>query len=172
MTEPLYCINHPTVETYLRCARCDAPICAKCAVQTEVGYICRNCLDRQQRAFYAAFRPIYYLVAAAVALPLGLIAGWFVPALGWFAIFLGPLAGGGIAEVAWRAIRRRRGRYTWLVVAGAIAVGGLPRLLIGLIPLVVSLADPTLLPVGVWPLVWTGVYLFTAVGAAIARLRT
>jgi len=172
MTEPLYCINHPTVETYLRCARCEAPICEKCAIQTEVGYICPACLNRQQRVFYADFRPIYYLIAAVVALPLGLLAGWILPATGWFTIFLGPLAGTGIAEAARWAIRRRRGRYTWLVVAGAILVGGLPRLLLGLIPLVASLADPSLLTVGVWPLIWTGVYLFTAVGTAAARLRT
>ncbi len=172
MTEPLYCVNHPNVETYLRCARCGAPICDKCAVQTEVGYICPACLNRQQRVFYADFRPIYYLIAAAVALPLGLLAGWIVPATGWFAIFLGPLAGTGIAEAARWAIRRRRGRHTWLVVGGAIVVGSLPRLLLSLVPFIASLADPSLLVAGVWPLIWTGVYLFTAVGTAVARLRT
>ena len=172
MSEPFYCVNHPTVETYLRCARCGAPICARCAVQIEVGYICPACRNQQQQVFYADFRPVYYLVALAVALPLGGIAGWLLPALGWFTLFLGPLAGAGIAEAVRWAIRRRRGRYTWLVVAGAIAAGALPRLLLGLVPLVAGLADPSWVLAGVWPLVWTVLYLVTAVGAAIARLRT
>ncbi len=172
MSEPLHCINHPNVETYLRCARCDAPICARCAVRTEVGYICPACRNRQQRVFYADFRPVYYLVAAAVALPLGLIAGWVLPALGWFNLFLGPLVGAGIAEAARRAIRRRRGRYTWLVVGGCVLIGGLPRALLALLPLVASLSDPSWLPAGAWTLIWTGLYLVTAVGAAVARLRT
>ena len=104
MTEPLYCINHPTVETYLRCNKCGAPICPKCAVRTEVGYSCRACINRQQQVFYADFKPLYYLVAGAVALPLALIAGTVIPATGWFALFLGPLAGVGITEAARWAI--------------------------------------------------------------------
>jgi len=172
MTKPLYCINHPNAETYLRCSRCEAPICVKCAVQMEVGYICPACRNRQQQVFYADFRPVYYLVVAAVALPLGLVGGWIVPALGWFALFLGPLAGMGIAEAAHWAIRRRRGRYTWLVVAGCVLIGGLPWLLLSLIPVVASLAHPPSLLGSAWPLLWEGVYLVTAIGAAIARLRT
>ena len=152
MSEPMYCVNHPNVETYLRCNKCGQPICAKCAVRTPVGYRCRDCISAQQRVFYADFHPVYYLVAAVVALPLALVAGWLVPSLGWYAIILGPLAGGGIAEAAHWAIRRRRGQYTWLVVCGCIVLGALPWLLLGL--------------------VWGVVYLVTAVGAAYARLRT
>lgn len=171
MSEPLYCINHPNVETYLRCARCDAPICAKCAVRTEVGYICPACRTRQQRVFYAQSRPLYYVVATIVALPLALLGGWLIPATGWFAIFLGPVAGGVIAEAVRWAIRRRRGRYTWLVVAAAIVVGGAPWVLLSLIPTLLTLSDPLTLTHGVWPAIWGGVYLATAVGAAVARLK-
>jgi hypothetical protein len=172
VSEAPHCINHPDVETYLRCNRCGSPICPKCAVRTEVGYRCGNCINRQQQVFYAEFRPIYYAVAAAVALPLGLIAGWIIPALGWFSIFLGPLAGLGISEVAHRAIGRRRGRHTWLVVAGCILAGGIPWLLTSLVPFVLGILNSRLGLGGVLPLVWGGVYLVTAVGAATARLRT
>lgn len=171
MSEPLHCINHPNVETYLRCNRCGAPICPRCAVRTEVGYRCRNCINRQQQVFYANFRPLYYLIAAAVALPLGLIGGWLIPALGWFALFLGPLAGTGIAEAAHRAIRRRRGRHTWLVVAGCILAGGLPWMAMAALPVVLAPSDPPVLSGRVWPLLWGFVYLVGAVGAAAARLR-
>ena len=174
MTEPLYCVNHPTVKTYLRCNKCGDPICPKCAVRTPVGYRCKNCINSQQSVFYAGFRPIYYLVAAAVALPLSFVAGAIIPLLGWFSLFLGPLVGGGIAELARLAIKRRRGQYTWLIVCGSIVVGALPSLLL---PLLLSLGislmggDMWGLLGGVTGLLWPGAYVVTAVSAAYWRLR-
>ncbi|MBL7062685.1 MAG: hypothetical protein ISS49_00570 [Anaerolineae bacterium] len=163
MNEAMHCVNHPDVETYLRCNKCGRPICTKCAVLTPVGYRCQDCVHTQQQVFYADFRPAHYLVAAAVALPLALVAGWLVPSLGWYAIILGPLTGAGIAEAARWAIRRRRGQYTWLVVCGCIVVGTLPWLLLSLLSLFWG--------GGLVNLLWYVVYLVTAVGAAYARLR-
>jgi len=175
MSEPMYCVNHPNVETYLRCNKCGRPICAKCAVLTAVGYRCRDCINAQQQVFYTDFRPVYYLVAAAVALPLALVAGWLIPSLGWYAIILGPLAGGGIAEAAHWAIRRRRGQYTWLVVCSCIVVGTLPSLLRSFLFLAGSAMIPEgtgYVAGGLMGLVWDVVYLVAATGAAYARLRT
>ncbi len=171
MSEPLRCINHPNVETYLRCNRCGAPICPKCAVRTEVGYRCRNCINQQQKIFYADFRPVHYLIAALVAFPLGLVGGALIPALGWFAIFLGPLAGIGIAEAVRWAIRRRRGPHTWLVVAACILVADGPWLLLAFFPALLTSSEPASL-FAVWPLLWHIVYLIGAISAAVARLRT
>ncbi len=176
MSEPMYCVNHPGVETYLRCNRCGQPICSKCAVRTPVGYRCRNCISAQQRIFYADFRPVHYLIAAAVALPLALIAGWLIPNLGWYAIILGPLAGGGIASVVRWAVRRRRGRYTWLVVCGSILLGVLFKLLLSFIPLLFILGSAQG-SIGDYAmgramgLLWDIVYLVTAIGTAYASLR-
>jgi len=145
-------------------------------VQTPVGYRCQDCVHAQQRAFYADFRSAHYLVAAAVALPLALVAGWLIPSLGWYAIVLGPLAGGGIAEAVRWAIRRRRGRYTWLVVCGCIVVGWLVKSLFSFIPLLL-LSGVVVDQIGYYltgwltGLVWDIVYLAAAVGAAYARLR-
>ncbi len=176
MDETLYCANHPKVETRLRCNKCGKPICIRCAVRTPVGYRCRECVNAQQRAFYADFRSSYYLIAAIVALPLSLAAGWLIPQLGWYTIFLGPVVGGGIAEAARWAIGRRRGEYTWLVVCGSIFVGTLPTLLLSLLLFLGLVAGvPGLLASLVGGLVrflWIGVYLLTAMGAAYARLRT
>ncbi|MGD8966362.1 MAG: hypothetical protein PVI07_02530 [Anaerolineae bacterium] len=176
MDEALHCVNHPKVETRLRCNKCGQPICSKCAVRTPVGYRCRVCVNAQQRVFYAGFRPGDYLIAAVVALPLSLVAGWLTPQLGWYAIFLGPIVGGGIAEAARWATRRRRGQYTWLVVCGCVVFGALPALILSLLSLVGLLAGtPGLLAYslgGIMRLVWAGVYLLTATGAAYARLRT
>ena len=174
MSEPLHCVNHPNVETYLRCNRCGQPICAKCAVLTPVGYRCRNCINTQQQVFYADFRPAYYLVAAVVALPLALVAGWLIPSLGWYAIILGPLAGAGIAELVQRAIRRRKGPYTWLVVCGCIAVGVLPQLLLSLLSFLGPVANPVgsiVYTGGLIKLLWTVVYAVAATGAAYGLLR-
>lgn len=176
MNESAYCVNHPNVETHLRCNKCGQPICTKCAVRTPVGYRCRDCVDAQQRIFYSDFRSAYYLVAAVITLPLALVAGWLVPRLGWYAIVLGPLAGGGIAEAAHWAIRRRRGEYTWMVVCGGIVVGTLPTLLFPLLSFSgLALGSSEALPYlmgGMMRLLWPVVYLVMAVGAAYARLRT
>ena len=41
--EALHCAAHPQVETYLRCGRCETPICPRCLIQTPVGSRCRDC---------------------------------------------------------------------------------------------------------------------------------
>jgi hypothetical protein len=172
--ETLYCVNHPKTETYLRCNRCGDPICTKCAVQTPVGYRCPACVKTQQRVFYADFRPVHYVVAALVALPLSFIAGWLSPNLGWFAIFLGPISGALIAEAARWAIKKRRGRYTWLVVCACIVVGALPVLLLSLVYTLGAILSENrmgLMNVGVMNIVWELVHIVTAAGAAYARLR-
>jgi hypothetical protein len=144
-------------------------------VRTPVGYRCRECVNAQQRAFYVGFRPRDYLIAAVVALPLSLVAGWLVPRLGWYAILLGPIVGGGIAEASRWAVKRKRGQYTWLVVCGSIVVGALPILILSLLSLIGLLAG-TPARLGYWAggimrLVWASVYLLTSTGTAYARLR-
>jgi len=185
VSEPLHCANHPNVETYLRCNKCGKPICTRCAVRTPVGYRCRECVRAQQRIFYGNFRSIDYLIAAAVALPLSLAAGWLIPRLTWYAIILGPVAGGAIAQLAHWAIRRRRGRYTWLVVCGCVVVGVLPQFIgpvLSLLFLSAFSVEPStstgwgqwsydLFSGGLMRLLWTIVYLATAVSAAYAWLR-
>jgi hypothetical protein len=170
----MYCVNHPNVETYLRCNKCGQPICARCAVLTPVGYRCKDCVRAQQRVFYTGFRPIHYLVAAAVALPLALVAGWLIPRLGWYAILLGPLVGMGIAQAAHWAVRRRRGPYTWLVVCACIVLGALPQLLLSLLSLVGLAVDPAgavYYAGGLLRLLWIVVYVVAATGAAYAVVR-
>ena len=174
MSEPMYCVNHPDVETYLRCNKCGRPICPKCAVRTPVGYRCRDCVRAQQQVFFTGFRPTYYLVVAAVALPLALVAGWLIPSLGWYAVILGPLAGMGISEAARWAIQRRRGQHTWLVLCGCIVLGALPRLVLSLVSLFTLAANPAggaYYAGGLMRLVWTIVYVVAAAGAAYARVR-
>jgi tetratricopeptide (TPR) repeat protein len=154
----LYCANHPSAETVLRCNRCSKPICTRCAVQTPVGYRCKECVGQQQAVFYTG-GAVDYVIGAVIALVLGGVASYLMTLLGaWFiALILGPAIGIGIAEVVRLAVRRRRSRYLWLVVGGAILVSALPVLLIALTSL--------------WSLIALGLFLLLAVGAAVARLR-
>ncbi|MGD8625599.1 MAG: tetratricopeptide repeat protein [Anaerolineae bacterium] len=154
----LYCANHPKVETMLRCNRCGKPICSRCAKLTPVGYRCKQCLGQQQAIFYSG-GATDYIIGGAIALVLGGIASYLMALLGvwFFALILGPTVGVGIAEAVRFAVRRRRSRYLWLVVAAGMAVGALPALVVGLASL--------------WGLLSLGLFLVLGVGAAAARLR-
>ena len=148
----LYCTVHPDVETTLRCNRCGRPMCTRCAVRTPVGYRCKECVRAQQDRFFDA-QMQDYLVAGAVSLALSFFAAGVVARLGWFffAFFLAPAAGGAIGTVVWRLTGKRRGRYTALVVGGAVVLGALPFLLSNLFAI--------------------GVYLVLATSAAAARFQ-
>jgi tetratricopeptide (TPR) repeat protein len=158
--EVLYCYIHPNAETVLRCNRCGKPICTRCAIQTPVGYRCRQCVGQQQAAFYSG-GAADYVIGGGIAVVLGGIASFLMSMLvGWFfALILGPALGIGISEAVRFAVRRRRSRYLWLAVGGGIVVGSLPALLIALLSL------------SLWPVFTVGLFVVLAAGAAAARLR-
>jgi hypothetical protein len=79
--------------------------------------------------FYNA-NPVHYAIVFAVALALGLVAGYalsFIGRIGFFAIiltvFVGPLIGGIVAEAIRRVMGRTRGQYFWLAAAIGLVVG-------------------------------------------------
>jgi hypothetical protein len=154
----LYCVNHPNVETMLRCNRCGRPVCTRCVVQTPVGYRCKQCVGQQQAAFYTG-GAFDYVLGGIIGLTLGGVASYLVTLAGlWFiALILGPTIGIGIAEAVRFAVRRRRSRYLWAVVVGGMLLGAMPALLIRL--------------TFFWSLLTLGLFLVLAVGAATARLR-
>jgi hypothetical protein len=157
--EVTYCSFHPNVETRLRCSKCGKPICPKCAVQTPVGFRCPDCIRVQQAIFYTA-SPVDYGIAVVVGLAISTIAAFILGQVGIFlSLILGPVAGGVIAEVVRWAIRRRRGRWMWLVVSTCIALGGLLSLILS-----AFLFRPT----GLLSLI---IYVALAIGTAYARLR-
>ena len=173
MSEPevFYCLNHPQVETRLRCSKCGNPICPRCAVQTPVGFRCPQCVRSQQAIFYTA-TPLDYAIAVVVGLVISTIAAFILGRLGIFlALILGPVAGGVIAEVVRWAIRRRRGRWIWLVVSGCIVAGAL---VVAFYPLLFFLFTPQALaslPLSMLFRLDLIIYVVLAVGTAYARLR-
>ena len=121
----IYCANHPSIETSLRCNKCEKPICAKCAILTPTGYRCKECVKEQQKIFESALwfdYPLVFIVVAVLAYLGSLIAA----RIGFFTILLAPFAGGLIAEVARLITRRRRSKRLFILAALAAVVGCLP----------------------------------------------
>ena len=167
-TETHFCYYHPNTPTELRCNKCGKYICVRDAVRTPVGYRCKSCVKEQQDIFFNA-TPVDYVVAAVVASVLSMIAAFIVPALGFLAIFGGPVAGTVIAEAVFRATGKRRGRYTWIVVIACMISTAVIRLL--MMPEVMyALSFGVLEPIA-FTLIWMGVYLVIGVGIVAARLR-
>lgn len=132
--EVLHCANHPDVETYLRCNKCNKPICLKCAELTEVGYRCKECIREQQNVFYNALESdnlIAFGVAAVITLvawPLAVLLLGFASRLFWIiswiiAAFVGSAAGAALAQIIRRSVGRRRGRYIRHFTLAGIIVG-------------------------------------------------
>jgi membrane associated rhomboid family serine protease len=44
------CYRHPTRETYIRCNRCERPICPECMVSAAVGFQCPECVQEGRRS--------------------------------------------------------------------------------------------------------------------------
>ena len=176
-TTPLYCINHPNVETLLRCNRCGKPYCTRCLVRTPVGYRCKTCLNIQQAGFFTA-TPVDYGIVGIVGIFASIIGGGIATAISgfWlFEIFYAPAAGGAISEAIWRAIRKRRGRYLWAIACIAFILGSVLGAM--LLPIVTTLMSGRglLLALARAPgaLINLGflIYLALAIGTVYARLR-
>lgn len=167
----LYCANHPTVETLLRCSKCDKPICSRCGIRTPVGIRCRECAQLRRPPSYMVGVE-HYLLAAAVALPVSFVAGLIMQRIGvFFAFFLGAAVGGLIGQVVYRVTGKRGSGMAWLVSGcifiGAVASGFVLTVLLPGIPLAALLRGQALLGL-LFRL--NIVYVILAIGAAFTRL--
>jgi hypothetical protein len=132
----LYCYIHPTRPTSLRCKRCERPICASCAVRTPTGYLCKNCVREHQKNFDTAFWYDYVLGFITTFL-MSLVASGIIAAissfLGFYMFFLAVAIAGGagalIANIALRAVGRRRSKTLFILCAIGAGLGVLPSVL-------------------------------------------
>lgn len=119
----LICSNHPDQTTSLRCNKCNRPICARCAVQTPVGYRCRDCLRGQQAVFDTAraFDPAVAFVIGAVGVGIAVYLLAFVEVWG---LFLAPVVGTALATAIRALLRNRRARAISMgaTIGGAIGI--------------------------------------------------
>lgn len=173
MNEPstiLYCVNHPQVETNLRCNQCERPICSKCAVRTPTGYRCPQCVRGQQKAFETA-RWYDYPLAFVLAGVLSYLGSLLVPLVGFFTIFVAPMAGGIIAEIIRFVIHKRRSRKLFFWSAIAAAIGGLPYVLFQLFGALLMLTGMGLSGVGsLFPIIWHSLYALMVASTVYYRL--
>ncbi len=167
-SQVLYCANHPGRETLLRCNKCNKPICLACAVQTPVGYRCKECVREHQKVYFNAEPrdyPVAFAVGFGVAAVTAPLVGLVVGSLGLVGILVALLVGSGagsvLAQVVRRAVQRRRGRYLPLVTLTGILLG----VLVG------NLAF--LMATGLFPLLTLPMLVFTvlALAAAYPQLR-
>jgi hypothetical protein len=109
-----FCARHPRVETYLRCGRCDTPICPRCLVQTPVGARCRDCANVRTLPTFNV-TPVFFARAQTAALVSGVVVGaiWAFLLPGFFGfyatIFVGLGLGWAISESVSLATNRKRG---------------------------------------------------------------
>lgn len=121
-----FCYRHPQRETYVRCGRCDRPICSTCAMQGPVGFRCRQC-GRPARDPLTALTLGQLVLAAAIAVGGGLLIGLIGAQLGWLSLFIAFFGGSFTAEGIRRAIGFKQGmRLMAMTIAGLLlgAVGG------------------------------------------------
>jgi hypothetical protein len=119
----LYCYRHPDLETYVRCGRCDQPICMGCAMQGPVGMRCKKC-GTPSRNPLTMMTPQQLALGGLVALGAGTIGGFIGIQMGFFfALCLGPFAGGFISEAVQRVTGYKRGVRIKTLVFGGILAG-------------------------------------------------
>lgn len=118
------CAAHPSVETGLKCGKCEKPICPRCLVMTPVGARCKECAAVRPLPVYDV-SPVYYLRAVGAGLggAIGIGLVWYFISLFSSHFFFGllqilPAMGAGylLGIIISRAVNRKRGR--WLAVIG------------------------------------------------------
>jgi hypothetical protein len=121
----------------------------------------------QQKTFDTAYW-YDYLTSFVIAGVLAYIGARFIPLLGFFTIFLAPIAGVAIAEAVRFIVRRRRSRRLPQVTTLAAILGSLPLLLIFSISFLGFLSQGS--PYIPFNLIWQGVYTFMMASALYYRL--
>lgn len=165
----LFCYRHPDRETWIRCGRCDRPICTRCAMQGPVGFRCRQCGTLANDPL-TTIRPGQALVALGVSSLLAAGVGLVSTQIGFFGILLSFFAGGFIAEAVVRVIGYKRGRTIFILIIGGILLGSVAGALGGALFTLaqltsVPLPDGVEFPVGPFLL---GMLPYALIGAAAA----
>ena len=158
------CYAHPTRETTLRCKRCERYICTSCAIHTPTGYMCKDCVRERQKVFDTAMW-YDYLIGFGVTFVLSIIASILITVVSSFgfygligAFFIAGGAGTFIADIALRAVKKRRSKSLFISCAVGVVIGALPAVLF-------------LFFTGqMFALIGIGIYLFVATPTVYARI--
>ncbi len=118
----MFCYRHPSTETWLRCGRCDQPICTKCAVQGPVGSRCRQCGVLRNDPL-TSFTPRQLVLGTGASVAAGAVAGFVGAYIGYFSIIIGYFAGRFVADIVTRVIGYKRGPIMLAILFGGILLG-------------------------------------------------
>jgi hypothetical protein len=109
-----------------------------------------------------------YLLGFTVTVVLSFIGSRIVPVLGFFTIFLAPIAGMVIAEAARFTVRNRRSKRLFQLITVAAALGSLPILMMTALSVLAFMSRGGLgLLLG---LVWQGLYTFIVTSTVYYRM--
>jgi hypothetical protein len=174
------CAKHPKVTTYVRCAACNTPICDRCAVETAVGYKCRDCGTHKAGA-YSPPSALRALAVVLVGLPAGALGAGLLGFIGLWGIFLGIAYGRFVGTLLLKASGRKISLLVDILAGAAIVLGGLA--VAAGRALLIYQQSMRFLPPGtpVSALTWLSLFSFTEIytlvvagviaAAAISRLR-
>ncbi|HSJ00713.1 MAG TPA: hypothetical protein VLA59_10055 [Patescibacteria group bacterium] len=118
----LRCYRHPDRETWVRCGRCDQPICSRCAMQGPVGFRCRQCGTPAYDPL-TSLRPTQLLIGFGISALGGLVVGLVSGRIGLFGLLLAWFAGGLIADSVIRFVGFKRGPEMVATLFGGILLG-------------------------------------------------
>jgi hypothetical protein len=123
---------------------------------------------RGQQKLFETAQWYDYLLGFTVTVVLSYIGSRIVPALGFFTIFLAPIAGMVIAEAARFTVRNRRSKRLFQLIAVAAVLGSLPILLMTALTVLGLMSRGGLgLLLG---LVWQGLYTFIVTSTVYYRM--
>jgi hypothetical protein len=128
----MQCATHPDVETELGCGKCGKPICPRCAVQTPVGFRCRDCAGVKRLPTYNVSSDIMLRGAgAAVGAGFALGLAWWIfnPLTSvFFGVLVGLAVGYAAGELISLSANRRAGPPLQALGVGAVALAYAVRL--------------------------------------------
>jgi hypothetical protein len=146
-------------------------------VLTPTGYRCKDCVRGQQKVFETA-RPLDYVLAFVVGAVLSYIGSVIADVMGFFTLFIAPIAGVVTAEAIRWVVRRRRSRALFQLATFATVLGALPNLLMTVLGLVAlsaaNLEGGSLARYGtamLFNLIWPLVYIILVASTVYYRLR-
>lgn len=126
---PMRCAADPSVETYLRCGRCEKPICPRCLIQTPVGARCRDCAQLRKLPMFQV-GPVDYLRAVGGGLAAGVGGGLaltfiqqLVPLFGMLSLMFLAALGYAVGTAVAKSTRRKQGTGLGVIAAFAVPIG-------------------------------------------------
>ena len=129
--EILTCYKHPERETYLRCNKCERPICASCAVLTPTGYRCRECIRSQEKRFDTA-QITDYLIAILLSAGISFAGSYVARFLGFFTLLIAPVVSMLISESVLKLTHGRNSTLLKKIVLVSAILASLPLVLLSL----------------------------------------